>query len=66
MCPFWDFPGGSGVKNPPAIQETWIYPWTRKIPRAEQGNILQYSCMENPVDREVWQDTVLRYTKSWT
>ena len=29
------FPGGSAVKNPPAVQgmrETWFDPWVRKIP----------------------------------
>ena len=25
--------------------------WVRKIPRGEQGNPLQYSCVENPKDR---------------
>ena len=29
-------------------------PWVRKTPGAEQGNPLQYSCLENPVDRGVW------------
>ena len=30
------------------------------------GNALQYSCLENPVDRGVWQVTVHRVAKSWT
>ena len=32
---FWGFPGGSVVKNPPAVQKTWrqeFHPWVRKIP----------------------------------
>ena len=29
------------------------------------GNSLQYSCLENPVDRGAWQTTVLRVAKSW-
>ena len=29
------------------------------------GNPLQYSCLENPMDREAWQATVHRITKSW-
>ena len=29
------------------------------------GNILQYSCLENPMDRESWQATVHGVTKSW-
>ena len=30
------------------------------------GNPLQYSCLENPTDREAWWATVQRVTKSWT
>ena len=30
------------------------------------GNPLQYSCLENPMDREAWQATVRGVTKSWT
>ena len=30
------------------------------------GNPLQYSCLENPMDRESWQATVPGIPKSWT
>ena len=30
------------------------------------GNSLQYSCLENPMDREAWQATAHGVTKSWT
>ena len=30
------------------------------------GNPLQYSCLENPMDREAWWTTVQGVTKSWT
>ena len=30
------------------------------------GNPLQYSCLENPMDRRTWQATVHRVAKSWT
>ena len=30
------------------------------------GNPLQYSCLENPIDREAWWATVHGITKSWT
>ena len=30
------------------------------------GNPLQYSCLENPMDRGTWWTTVHRVTKSWT
>ena len=29
------------------------------------GNLLQYSCLENPTDRGAWQATVHGITKSW-
>ena len=34
--------------------------------RGGHGNPLQYSCLENPVDRGTWQATVHKVTKSWT
>ena len=30
------------------------------------GNPLQYSCLETPMDREAWQATVHKVAKSWT
>ena len=30
----------------------------------EEGNPLQYSCLENPMDREAWQATVHRVTQN--
>jgi len=30
------------------------------------GNPLQYSCLENPMDRGAWKAIVLGVTKSWT
>ena len=30
------------------------------------GNPLQYSCLENPMDRRAWQAMVHRITRSWT
>ena len=33
-------------------------PWVRKIPRKGHGNPLQYSGLENPMDRGAWQATV--------
>ena len=32
----------------------------------EEGNPLQYSCLENPMDRGAWLATVHRVAKSWT
>ena len=58
------------VKNPPAsagdVRDTG---WIRGsgISSGEgNGNPLQYSCLENPVDRGAWQATVHGVVKSWT
>ena len=63
------FPGGSAVKNLPAIQElqeTVSIPGLERSARGGHGNSLQYSCLENPMDRGAWQATVHRVTQSWT
>ena len=52
------FPGGSGVKNLPAIQEmpeTRIQSLGQKdLPRGGHSNPLQYYCLENPKDGGAW------------
>ena len=35
-------------------------------PRGGNGNPLQYSCLENSMDRRVWWATVHETAKSWT
>ena len=42
---------------------TYIY---EKSSGGGHGNPLQYSSLESPMDREAWQATVHRVTKSWT
>ena len=39
------------VKHLPTMQETWVQSLGRKFPREGNGNPLQYSCLENPMDR---------------
>ena len=34
-------------------------PGSGRSPGGGHGNPLQYSCLENPMDREAWQDTVI-------
>ena len=41
-------------------------PWVSKIPWRRAGNPLQYSYLENPMDRGTWRATVHRVTKSLT
>ena len=46
------FPGGSVVKNqPPSLGDMGSIPELGRSPREGNGNPLQYSCMENPMDR---------------
>ena len=39
--------------------------WERP-PVERNGNPLQYSCLENPIDREMWLATAYGIAKSWT
>ena len=41
-------------------------PGLGRFPRGRHGKPLQYSCLENPMDRGAWRAIVLRVTKSWT
>ena len=58
------------VKNPPAnagdIGDVGLIPESGRSPEGENGNPLQYSCLENPMDRGVWWATVHGVAKSWT
>ena len=47
------------AKNPPAKQEMQeTISGSGRSPREGNGNPLQYSCLENPMDRGAWQATV--------
>ena len=43
-----------------------LVPGLRRSPREGNGILLQYSCLENPIDRGVWCVTVHGVTESWT
>ena len=64
------FPGNSVVKNLPATAgDTGVVgsiPGSGRSPGGGNGNPLQYSYLENPMDREAWQATVQGVTKSQT
>ena len=52
----WHFPGGSVVKNPPAnVGDMGSIPGSGRYSGGGNGNSFQYSCLENPMDRESWQ-----------
>ena len=44
------FPGGSTVKNPPAVQEMWVQPLGWDDPLEEE--VETQSSLENSMDRE--------------
>ena len=57
------------VKNPPAnsgdIRDVGLVSGLGRSPGGEHGNPLQYSCLENPMDRGAWRAIVHRVAKSW-
>ena len=59
------------VKNLPAnanagdVRDTGSIPGSGRSPGEGNGNTFQYSCLENPTDREAWWAIVYRVTKSW-
>ena len=61
------FPGGSLVKNLPAnAGDMGSIPGLGRSPGEGNGNPLQYSCLENSMDRGVGGATVHVVTKSQT
>ena len=64
------FPGGRVVKNPPASagdeKDVDLIPGSGRLPGEGNGNPLQYSWLEKPMDRGAWQATDHRFTKSQT
>ena len=58
------------VKNPPAnegeVRDGDSIPGLERSHRGGHGNQLQYSCLENPMDRGAWQATGHRVAKSQT
>ena len=58
------------VKNPPTnagdIRDTGSVPGSERFPRGGNGNPLQYSCLENPMDGGAWRATVHVITESQT
>ena len=63
-------PGGSKVKNLPAsvgdTRDASLIPAAERSPGAENGNPLQYSYLENSMDREAWWAAVHGVTKNQT
>ena len=64
------FPDGSVSKestcNAGDLGDAGLIPGLGRSPRRGHGNPLQYSCLENPLDRGAWWATVPRVTQSQT
>ena len=66
----WAPQGVLVVKNPPAIagdiRDAGSITGSGRSPGGGHGNPIQYSSLENPIDRGAWQTTVHRVAKSWS
>ena len=64
------FPGGLVVKesacNAGDSGTVGLIPGLGRSPGEGNGNLLQYSCLGNPMDRGVWETIVHGIAKSWT
>ena len=64
------FPDGSSGKESAcsagASRDAGSIPGSGRSPGGGYGNPLQYSCLENPMDKGAWQATVHRVAKSQT
>ena len=62
VIPLLGFSGGSILKNPPAnagdVGDSGLIPALGRSPGGGNGNPLQHSCLENPMDRGAWQAIV--------
>ena len=67
---YWGFQVALVVKNPSIIvgdiRDAGSIPGLKRSPGGGNGNPLQSSCLENPMDRGDWWATVHRVAKSWT
>ena len=64
------FLGGAVVKNPPAnagdARDMGLIPGSGRSPGGRNGNPVQYTCLENPMDRGGWWGAVHGVAKSQT
>ena len=64
---FWGFPGGSEVKASACnVGDLGSIPGLGRSPGEGNGNPLQYSCLENPMDGGAWWAAVHGVAKSQT
>ena len=67
MCDVWASQVVPVVKNPPAnggdVRDGGLIPGSGRFPGRGHSNPLQYSCLENPMEKGAWWATVFRVTK---
>ena len=61
---FWLFQWLSGKESLCNTGDMCLIPGLGRSPGGGYSNLLQYSCLENPMDRGIWQATVHGVTKS--
>ena len=61
-----DFPGSSGIETVCNAGHLGLIPGSGRSPGEVYGNPLQYSYLENPMDKETWQAIVHGVGKSQT
>ena len=65
LCYPWGFPGDSdGKESACNAGDLGSVPGSGRSPGEGNGYLLQYSCLENSIDRGAWQTTVHGVTKS--
>ena len=65
-CLLQSMVGSDGKSSAYNVGDLGSIPGLGRSPGEGNGNPLQYSCLENPMDREAWLVTVHRVAKSWT
>ena len=55
-------PGSDGRESACYVGDVGLIPGSGRFPGEEHGNPLQYSCLENPMDRGAWQAMVYTVT----
>ena len=54
------------LANAGEIKDADLIPGLRRSPEEGHGNLLQFSCLGNTMDREAWWAMLHGVTKSWT
>ena len=56
----------AGKESACSVEDLGLIPGLRRSPGEGNGNPLQYSCLEDSMERGAWQTTVHGIARSWT